>query len=63
MLQPGEDDWIISQDVKSKVLNRLLVLKETIAGREKEIVERIIMLLELAIRTKKIFILFFRNRI
>lgn len=53
MLQSGEDDWIISQDVKNKVLNRLLVLKQTMGGREKEIVEGIIMLLELAIRTRK----------
>lgn len=39
MLQSGEDDWITSQGVKNKVLNRLLVLKKTIGGREKEILD------------------------
>ncbi|SKA40266.1 hypothetical protein SAMN04488128_105157 [Chitinophaga eiseniae] len=53
MLESAEDDWIFSQEVKNNVLGRLLELRVYVSGREKEIVEGIVKLLELAIRTKK----------
>lgn len=53
MLESGEDDWIFSQNIKHRVLRRLLDLSPSISGREREVVADIIKLLELAIRTKK----------
>ncbi len=54
MLQVGEDDWIISSDVKLKVQARLNSYAKTLQnGKEKEIVESLLKLLEISIVNKK----------
>jgi hypothetical protein len=54
MLQEGEDDWIVSQDVKKKILSKLLTyLQEIKDNRLVEIVSELIRLLKLSIDTGK----------
>ncbi|HEU4553600.1 MAG TPA: hypothetical protein VFS25_12220 [Chitinophaga sp.] len=54
MLQAGEDDWILSTEVKLRIFKRLKKYAETIEdGREKDILEGLLRLLDISIRTKK----------
>ncbi len=54
MIQEGEDDWIISQDVKREILTQLNnYLQEIKVKRLIEIVSKLISLLKIAIDTNK----------
>ena len=54
MLQIGEDDWIISQNVKENIKKELTHYIKTIcSNREKAIIESILILLDISIKTNK----------
>jgi hypothetical protein len=54
MLQEGEDDWVLHQEVKSRIQQKLLEYKNNIKDkREKDIVEYLLKLLEISIGTNK----------
>ncbi|KAA2243458.1 hypothetical protein F0L74_13260 [Chitinophaga agrisoli] len=60
MLGPGEDDWIVSPEEKLRVFERLSSYVETISsGREKEILQDMLRLLGIAIKTNKIMYITF----
>lgn len=54
MIQEGEDDWIIFQDVKREILSQLNNYFQEIKGKRlSEIVSKLISLLKIAIDTNK----------
>jgi hypothetical protein len=54
MLHEGEDDWIVSKDVKERLRNRLFVLeKNSGKKREKEILSSLLQLLDVSIISNK----------